>query len=176
MKVSILTPDSKIPNHAAMKISAFHKAQGDEVMLNMPLWPADKTYASIIFEQTALPVADAYGGPGYDSKVRLPDSIEECKPDYSLYPDIEYSLGYTYRACHRGCSFCKVGDMGEPVNHRSIWTFHDERFDTICLLNNNTFEDNCITLCASCNSLVNWNRDYWRIFFIDLLIERGLLS
>lgn len=41
---------------------------------------------------------------------------------------------------------------------------------------NNTFEENCITLCASCNSIVNWNRDYWRIFFIDLLIERGLLS
>ena len=141
MKISILTPDSKQPNHASMKISAYHKEQGDEVMLNFPLLPADKTYASILFDWTHKPIADFYGGPGASPEIRLPEEIERCKVDYSLCPHMDYSLGYTYRACHRGCDFCKVGKMNEPTDHRSIWSFHDSRFKKIVLLNNNTFED-----------------------------------
>jgi hypothetical protein len=141
MKISILTPDSKMFNLAAMKISAYHKALGDEVLLNMPLWPAQKTYASVLFEWTPKPIANFLGGPGVDPSQRLPLDIEACRPDYDLYPDMDYSLGYTYRACHRGCDFCKVKDMNEPTDHRSIWDFHDSRFKKIALLNNNTFED-----------------------------------
>lgn len=141
MRISILTPDSKLPNLAAMKISAFHKARGHEVVLNMPLLPAYKTYASVLFEWTPQPIANMIGGPGVDPSQRLPVDIEACRPDYSLYPDMDYSLGYTYRACHRGCAFCKVPQMNEPKDHRSIWDFHDPRFKKIALLNNNTFED-----------------------------------
>lgn len=141
MKISILIPDSKRPNHAAMKISAYHKARGDEVMLGFPLMPADKTYASIIFDWTQKPIADIYGGPGISPQIRLPEEIEACRVDYDLYPEMDYSLGYTYRACHRGCDFCKVPEMGEPTDHRSIWSFHEPKFKKISLLNNNTFED-----------------------------------
>jgi hypothetical protein len=130
-----------MPNLAAMKISSYHKQRGDEVMLNIPLMPADKTYASILFEWTRAPIADVLGGPGVDPSMRLPTDIEACKPDYTLYPGMDYSLGYTYRACHRGCTFCKVSKMNEPTDHRSIWTFHDPQFKKIALLNNNTFED-----------------------------------
>ncbi|GAH23571.1 unnamed protein product [marine sediment metagenome] len=35
-----------------MKISAYHKEKGDEVQLNMPLWKADYTYGSYIFENS----------------------------------------------------------------------------------------------------------------------------
>ena len=39
-------------------------------------------------------------------------------------------------------------------------------------------KENCypdvITLCRSCNSRVNGNRDYWEKYFEDLLIDRGL--
>lgn len=141
MDISILTPDSKMPNLAAMKISAYHKALGHTVRLNMPIVPAAKTYASILFEDTPRPIANMIGGPGVDPSQRLPLDIEACRPDYDLYPDIDYSLGYTYRACHRGCDFCKVKDMDEPTDHRSIWDFHDPRFKKIAILNNNTFED-----------------------------------
>ena len=141
MRVSILTPDSKIPNLAAMKISTYHKERGDEVLLNMPIVPADKTYASVLFEWTPVPIADEVGGPGYDPTVKLQEDIDRCKPDYTLYPDIEYSLGFTYKACHRGCDFCKVPLMGESNEHYSIWDFHLPRFKKIALLNNNTFED-----------------------------------
>lgn len=141
MRISILTPDSKMPNLAAMKISAFHKAQGDEVTLNMPLWPADFTYASVLFEWTRAPNADLIGGPGFNPGFHLPAKVDALKPDYTLYPDMDYSIGYTYRACHRGCTFCKVPQMEEPTDHRSIWTFHEKRFKKIALMNNNTFED-----------------------------------
>jgi hypothetical protein len=159
MRINILTPDSKMPNLAAMKLSTFHKQQGDEVTLNIPLMPADKTYASILFEWTHAPIADVLGGPGIDPSVRLSDDIEACKPDYTLYPDIDYSLGYTYRACHRGCSFCKVKDMNEPTDHRSIWTFHDPRFKKIALLNNNTFEDSL------------WRETFKEIWEADLIVK-----
>jgi len=33
MKVSILTPDSKMPNLAAMKISAWHKRSGEDKII-----------------------------------------------------------------------------------------------------------------------------------------------
>lgn len=140
MRVNILTPDSKMPNLAAMKISSYHKERGDKVTLNIPLMPADKTYASVLFEWTHAPIADVLGGPGVDPSVRLPGEIEACRPDYTLYK-MDYSLGYTYRACHRGCTFCKVPKMNEPTDHRSIWTFHDPRFKRIAVMNNNPFED-----------------------------------
>ncbi len=52
MKVGILTPDSSQPNLAAMRISAFHKVLGDEIVFNFPLDTADFTYASVLFRDT----------------------------------------------------------------------------------------------------------------------------
>lgn len=140
MKVSILTPDSKQPNLAAMKISAWHKAQGDSIELNMPLLPADFTYASILFQWTQDPISDLIGGPKYPH-IKLDPEIEAMKPDYSLYPEIDYSLGYTYRACPRTCDNCIVPLQNNSEDHHSIFSFHDKRFKKICLLNNNTLAD-----------------------------------
>ncbi len=139
MKVNLMTD---APNHnlALMKISAWHKAQGDEVFLNMPLMPVDKTYASWLFEVSDRYQSDVVGGPGFNPSLRLPEHIEAMKPDYDLFP-IDYSLGYTWRGCNRHCSFCKVGLLWSDNIHHSIWDFHDEKFKKICLLNNNTFDD-----------------------------------
>jgi len=140
MKINLAT-DAPKHNLALMKLSAMHKAQGDEVYLNMPLVMADYTYASILYEKTLLPKADEYGGPRFPDAC-LPREVDQYRPDYSLYPNIKYSLGYTFRPCFRGCSFCKVKDFNHPdMLHHSIWEFHDIKFDTICLLNNNTFFD-----------------------------------
>ena len=66
MKISLLT-DAPRHNLALMKISAWHKKQGDEVLLNMPLFPADYTYASVLFEKNIkLFNANEYGGPAYE--------------------------------------------------------------------------------------------------------------
>lgn len=140
MKISILTPDSKMPNLAAMKISAWHKANGDTVELNFPLFQADFTYASVLFKWTSDPEADMLGGPKYPH-IKLDPEIDKMKPDYSLYPNIDYSFGYTYKACPRTCDFCIVPQQKNDEKHYSIWDFHDPKFKKICLLNNNTLAD-----------------------------------
>lgn len=140
MNISILTPDSKQPNLAAMKISTWHKANGDTVELNFPLWKADFTYASVLFDYTLDPYADLIGGSKYPQS-KLDPEIDSMKPDYSIYPNIDYSLGYTYKACPRNCDFCIVPKQHNEETHYSIWSFHDPRFKKVCLLNNNTLAD-----------------------------------
>jgi hypothetical protein len=136
-----LYSDAPRHNLALMKISTYHKRLGDEVTLNMPLFPCDKSYASILFEKNrGIFNADEYGGTAFDNTL-LQIDVEKTKPDYDLFP-IDYSLGYTFRPCFRKCEFCKVPDLLHPdTEHHSIWEFHDTRFNKICLLNNNTFFD-----------------------------------
>ena len=141
MKISLLT-DAPRHNLALMKISTMHKERGDEIMLNAPIFPADYTYASILFEKnTDKFIADLYGGPAIKDSV-LPLKMDDYfMPDYDLF-NLNYSLGYTFRPCYNSCDFCKVPKFNHPdTDHHSIWEFHDTKFNTICLLNNNTFQD-----------------------------------
>lgn len=115
MRIGLIDIDSKIPNIALMKLSAYHKGKGD----NVEWWKGllfhkqyDRVYASKIFDFTELPkdlpVNVEIGGSGYDIKKTLPDEIEYRKPDYSIYPDCDYSIGFLTRGCIRKCKFCKV--------------------------------------------------------------------
>lgn len=158
MKVNLLDIDSRIPNLALMKISAYHKSIYNEVFLNFPICDPDMTYASCIFtkNKNKVPLDVMAGGPGYDLKSKLPKEIEQCKPDYSLYPKIDYLLGYTYRYCPRKCAFCNVWKMGnERGLHHSIYSFLDKRFKRIRILNNNTFAD-----------------PFWKDTFIEIVKEK----
>lgn len=139
MKISLLT-DAPKHNLALMKISTYHKKKGDEVVLNMPLWRGDLTYSSWLFENSVKETTDYIGGIAYDPKVLLPEEIEECKPDYTLF-NLSHSVGYTWRDCYRDCLFCKVPSLPQDHEHCSIWSFHKRDFDTIELLNNNIFFD-----------------------------------
>jgi radical SAM superfamily enzyme YgiQ (UPF0313 family) len=151
MKISLLT-DAPKHNLALMKLSTYHKSVGNEVLLNMPIIPADYTYASVLFEKNLnLFNADEYGGPAFygnpmEYRSRniansLPEKIRTTKPDYSLY-GLDFSLGYTYRPCFRNCDFCKVRLFdNHGSTHNSIDNFHYRGFSRICLLNNNTFFD-----------------------------------
>lgn len=146
-----------------MKLSAYHKAQGDMVTLNNPLMPADKTYASVLFDwNKKLFIADEYGGPQFPDAI-LPPEIERLKPDYDLY-DLDHSLGYTFRPCYRKCAFCLVKTLKQPdKRHHSIWEFHDKKYNKICLMNNNTFIDPF------------WYDTFQEIWDADLsLMEHGL--
>jgi len=140
MKINIYTPDSKMPNLAAMKIAAWHKANGDHVTLNFPLQACDMSYASLLFKWTADPIADIVGGPKYPDK-KLDPEFDAMMPDYSIYPGLDYSIGFTYKACPRSCDFCIVPLQNNTDKHYSIWTFHKKEFNKICLLNNNTLAD-----------------------------------
>lgn len=104
------------PNFALMKISAYHKAQGDIVEWADPLFGGgyDKVYMSKIFTFSPdypyeFDCEVVKGGTGYDIKSRLPIEIEASPAmDYTIYPDCEYSLQFFSRGCIRRCPFCLV--------------------------------------------------------------------
>lgn len=150
MRVRLVDVDSKIPNLTLMKLSAYHKARGDEVGFGVV--DPDKVYASVIFKKNKhmvdglpffYPGADiVVGGPGYDLSVTLPDDVELMKPDYDLYPECESSIGFSTRGCFRKCHFCIVPEKEgrfRTVQHPREW--YDERFDKIMFLDNNIIAD-----------------------------------
>ena len=102
MKINLLT-DAPQHNLALMKLSAYHKMIGNEVIFNMPILKSDFKYASVLFEKNKYKfIADEYGGPAFNGN-NLPTEIETTKPDYNLYPHNNFSLGYTFRGCYRKC-------------------------------------------------------------------------
>ena len=49
------------------------------------------------------------GGTGYDIKSVLPAEIDAVRnPDYSIYPNCDYSIQFYSRGCIRKCPFCCV--------------------------------------------------------------------
>lgn len=131
MKIGLIDVDGhNFPNLALMRISAYHKAKGDQV----EWWWTDMLHYDIVYMSKIF--SDAYtkdipeplnadkvikGGTGYcislvDGKEvfdktkneELPPEIEKCFPDYSIYPQFDFAVSMTSRGCPRGCSFCHV--------------------------------------------------------------------
>lgn len=147
-KILLIDADSKIPNLALMKLSAFYKLKGyhvDLMRLAIPYYPTrkklhniytkkyEKVYCSIIYTTNANIVNGdniIYGGTGYDYTVKLPDDIENIEPDYSIYPYNNTSYGFITRGCIRNCYFCfvpkkegmlrKVNDVSRIVKHDKV--------------------------------------------------------
>lgn len=117
MRIGLVDVDGhNFPNLALMKISAWHKAQGDSVEFAVPLLRYDRIYMSKVFtftpdDFTAWMCDDIRkGGTGYNLTSKLPDEIEHTCPDYSLYGITDTAYGYLSRGCPRGCPFCIVAD------------------------------------------------------------------
>lgn len=100
------------PNYALMKLSAYHKAAGDEVEWWNPLERFDKVYSSKVFtftpEEPMLPEDAIKGGTGYGIYTDLPDVVDNMCPDYSLYPKVNHAIGFLTRGCIRNCPWCVV--------------------------------------------------------------------
>jgi hypothetical protein len=116
MKIGLIDVDGhNFPNLALMKISAWHKAQGDTVEWFFPMNHYDKVYMSKVFDftpdfETVINADEVVsGGTGYDLKNKLNDEIEQIYPDYALYNIKNTAYGYLTRGCPRGCGFCIVG-------------------------------------------------------------------
>lgn len=131
------------PNLALMKLSSYHKQKGDQVHLNFPLKRADIIYASCVFTWNRTRVKelpeDAYlGGPGLKLNRELPHQVEHIMPDYSLYPDVKFSMGFTSRGCIRRCPWCNVpeneGGIKDWADFHEFWNPEHKR---ILLLDNN---------------------------------------
>ena len=132
MKIGLIDVDGhNFPNLALMRISAYHKARGDQV----EWWWSDFIHYDIVYMSKIF--SDAYspdipepinadrvikGGTGYcihfengkevfdkSKNNALPPEIERMFPDYSLYPQYDFAVSMTSRGCPRGCSFCHVG-------------------------------------------------------------------
>lgn len=124
MQIGLIDVDGhNFPSLPLMKLSSWHKQQGDSVDWYNPLtgWrnPPDRVYMSKVFSFTPdypHPVnADEVilGGTGYfpDGGKTLPENIEHSYPDYSLYPGLPHNTAYGFltRGCPRKCGFCIVG-------------------------------------------------------------------
>lgn len=113
------------PNYALMKISAYHKSIGDTVEWWNPLEKYDKVYSSKIFDFTPynpyLPPDTIKGGTGYDIHSVLPDEIDRCFPDYSIYPECDYAIGYITRGCPNNCRWCIVPQKEGNIQPYRTW-------------------------------------------------------
>jgi len=118
----------RFPNLALMRISAYHKMQGDLVEWWIgDIIHYDRVYISKVFSFTH-DVPDPVncdevirGGTGYCISVEggrevfdksrntsLPAEVEKMRPDYSIYPQYNFAVAMTSRGCPRGCAFCHV--------------------------------------------------------------------
>jgi len=133
MDLDIIKQRRPFPNLALLKLSAYHKARGDE----------DITYASCVFtwhakRSATVPEGATVGGAGIDLKAELSPDVEHIMPDYSLYPNVEYNLGFTSRGCIRICPWCIVPEKeGQIKPWARIYEFWDKRHSEIVLLDNN---------------------------------------
>lgn len=130
------------PNYALMKISAYHKSLGD----NVEWWDKNKTYdrvySSKVFgytpENPDLPPDTIRGGTGYGLFSDLPPEIDEMFPDYTLYPDCDYAIGYITRGCPNNCRWYIVPKKEGKIHAYRDW--HDlvrPDSDKLVLMDNN---------------------------------------
>ena len=130
-KIGLIDVDGhNFPNLALMRISAYHKAKGDQV----EWWWSDFVHYNVVYMSKVF--SDAYspdvpeplnadkvikGGTGYqihlvngkeeydkETDTKLPIEVERMFPDYSIYPQYDFAVSMTSRGCPRGCSFCHV--------------------------------------------------------------------
>lgn len=130
MKIGLIDVDGhNYPNLPLMKLSAWHKAQGDTVEWYQPMFSGhmDRVYMSKVFsfspDYEYCVDADEIirGGSGYCIELvngrevyhaerdhSLPPEVEHVYPDYSIYHITDTAYGFMSRGCPRGCSFCHV--------------------------------------------------------------------
>jgi hypothetical protein len=127
VKIGLIDVDSKYPNLALMKISAWYKSQNH----NIKWWNAfevfDLIYASQVFTKSKnhyLPKNCVIGGSGVSLESRLSEEIEHIYPDYNLYK-IDYAMGYLTRGCINKCPFCivwrKEGNLHKHAALQEFW-------------------------------------------------------
>lgn len=137
MEIGLIDVDShNYPNLCLMKLSAWHKEQGDDVEWYDFTRHYDRVYMSKVFHSSPdygyIVNADEVvrGGTGYaihgaggetyipnDDKP-LPYEVEHIMPDYSLYGITDTAYGFLTRGCPRGCQFCIVGKKEGMCSHK----------------------------------------------------------
>lgn len=112
-----------------MKISAYHKSLGDNVewfnAVADSAFPYDKIYSSKVFtftgEDLFLPKHALTGGTGYWKYEQLPKQIDDIFPDYTVYPLVDYAIGFLTRGCPNKCAWCVVPTKEGNVKPYRTW-------------------------------------------------------
>ena len=160
MKIGLIDVDGhNFPNIPLMKLSAWHKQQGDHVEWYLPLISGhmDRVYLSKVFSFTpdyeffidadevikggsGYAIAFVDGREIYDKSKDQPLSpeIEHIYPDYSIYGITETAYGFLSRGCPRQCDFCHIKDKEGIRSHKvadlsEFWRGQKK----ICLLDSN---------------------------------------
>ena len=136
IKIGLISVDTHhFPNLPLMKLSAWHKQQGDSVEWYQPLFSGhmDRVYVSKVFSFT--PDYEYYidadevikGGSGCCIELvegkeiyhaerdrRVAPEVENIYPDYSIYPKLKKDNGHGFfgRGWPGGCNFFYVGGNG----------------------------------------------------------------
>lgn len=160
--ICLVDVDSAIPNLALMKLSSYFKKNGFEVDFKKLGYSGydhhkrektvidgsdyDKVLMSAIFtlNKNTVIVKNCKevikGGTGFNgSKPQwLPNEVEHMRPDYKLYEDNEYSIGFLTRGCPNNCKYCFIPKKeGRLKKHSSLKEFYNPKLPKIMLLDNN---------------------------------------
>lgn len=154
----------RFPNLVSMKLSAFHKKNGDNVTFLQDyntIEDYDRVYISKVFTATPVPFwineivskgndKIKLGGTGFyfDKAEPLPYEVEHIMPDYKLYEGWvphkykymyfhDYSIGFLTRRCFRGCPFCVNRNYKRVIDNAPLSEFFDESRKKICLWDDN---------------------------------------
>ena len=144
MRIGIVDVDGHhFPNLALMKLSAWHKSQGDVVEFADPMFGHyDRVYMSKVFTFTPdcsdyYPCEIVRAGTGYkDYTTTLSDEIEHLCPDYSLY-GVDEAYGFLTRGCVNRCPWCIVPHKEGSIRAASpIGEFIGDKRRAVLLDNN----------------------------------------
>jgi hypothetical protein len=156
----LLHVDGAFPNLAIMRLARFFRDQGERVRLirgrGRELWDEPgEVYGSSLFQFSAAKRAAAerewgpvrWGGTGVSITSNLAEisgdvDWETVKPDYSIYPHYQNSIGFTQRGCRLACPFCCVPKKeGKPRTVNSIPDIYrgDNHPRRVLLLDNDFF-------------------------------------
>ncbi len=144
MRIGLVDVDGHgFPNLALMKLSAWHKAQGNRVEFADPMFGQyDCVYMSKVFTFTPdcmdyYPSEVVRAGTGYkDYTTTLPEEVEHICPDYSLY-GVREAYGFLTRGCVNRCPWCVVPHKEGRIRPASpIREFIGDRRQAILLDNN----------------------------------------
>lgn len=145
MKIGLIDVDGHhFPNLALMKLSAWHKAQGDVVGWVNYFEDYDVVYKSKVFtftkeDNTCVNAGRLIkAGTGYrDYSTVLPDEVEHTCPDYSLYPQFKEAYGFLTRGCPNKCPWCIVPSKEGVIRpHADITEFLAGRKRAVLIDNN----------------------------------------
>ena len=151
-----------------MRISSMHKAKGDEIkyikgIKNIRFKP-DKIYLTTLFTYQYKEVIrtlrfykkkypnvdflvggilastrpDLFKDEGVKVHIGLLPEAEKYPPDYSLFPDINYSLSFMSKGCVNKCGYCLIPKFEGKLWHRDNWLQDiNLKFKKIIFMDNN---------------------------------------